>query len=67
MSKLEQRRLKADLSQAQKSLNAIAYEFGKDNPDYQQALQRFARLWFVLRLTRSRDEFLKEVSTQQGP
>jgi hypothetical protein len=66
MPKLDQRRLKADLSRAQKNLNAIAYEFGKDNPVYRQALQRFARLWFVLRLTRSKDEFLREVSTQ-GP
>ncbi len=62
MPKLEQRQLKVDLSQAQKNLNIIAYEFGKDNPEYRQALQRFARLWFVLRLTRSRDEFLQEVS-----
>lgn len=64
MPKLEQRRLKADLSQAQKKLTAIAYEFGKDNLEYRQALQRFTRLWFVLRLTRSRDEFLQEVSSQ---
>lgn len=62
MPKPERRQLKADLNQTQKVLDAIATEFGKDNRDYQLALQRFARLWFVLRLTRSQDEFLKEVS-----
>ena len=64
MPKLEQRKLKADLNRAEKALNTIASEIGKDNLEYQQALLRFTRLWFVLRLTRSNDEFLQEVSKQ---
>ncbi len=61
MPKLEQRTLKNDVFQAEKTLASIASEQGKSSPEYRNALKRFTRLWFVLRLTRSKDEFFQEV------
>jgi DNA-nicking Smr family endonuclease len=62
MPKLEQRVLKHDVIQAEKQLTKLAITHGKTSPEYQNALKRFIRLWSVLRMTRSQDEFFHEVS-----
>lgn len=64
MSKLEQRILKNDIHQAEKNLISVAYERGKASPEYKSALQRFVRLWAILKMTRSKDEFFGEVTSQ---
>lgn len=66
MPKLEQRTLKRDLSQAERTLLSIATEQGKTSPEYRNALKRFARLWAVLRMTRGKEEFFREVSSRKG-
>jgi hypothetical protein len=62
MPKIEQRVLRNDVYQAEKNLSKTAATYGKTSPEYQDALKRFARLWSVLRMTRSHEEFFNEVS-----
>lgn len=62
MSKLQQRSLRNDVCQAEKTLDNIASDQGRTSPEYRDALQRFVRLWSVLRMTRSKDEFFREVT-----
>lgn len=62
MPKLEQRVLTYDVQQAEKHLARIAKTHEKTSAEYQNALKRFIRLWSVLRMTRSQDEFFHEVS-----
>ena len=62
MSKLEQRTLRNDVYQAEKNLISIASKQGKTSPEYRQALRQFVRLWSILKMTRSQDEFFQEVS-----
>lgn len=66
MPKLEQRTLKNDVYQAEKDLRSIASEQGRSTPAYQNALRRFARLWSVLKMTRSHSEFFREVSSSNN-
>jgi hypothetical protein len=63
MSKLEQRKIQRDLSQAERSLMIIAVQQGKESPQYCSALQHFARLWELLVMTRSQNEFFAEISS----
>jgi uncharacterized protein (DUF1786 family) len=61
MQKLEQRVLRNDVQLAEKRLSQVAARHGKSSPEYREALQRFARLWSVLKMTRSQEEFLTEL------
>jgi hypothetical protein len=63
MPKLEQRTIQRDLSQAERSLRNIAALEGKESPQYRSALQHFARLWALLKMTRSRNEFFAEITS----
>ncbi len=63
MPKLEQRKIQRDLSQAERSLMIIAKQQGKESPQYRSALQHFARLWALLKMTRSQNEFFAEISS----
>jgi hypothetical protein len=62
MQKLEQRVLRNDVQLAEKQLSSIATKHGKTSPEYREALKRFARLWSVLKMTRSQEEFLTELN-----
>lgn len=62
MSKLQQRALRNDVCEAEKTLDNIACEQGKASPEYRHALKRFVRLWSVLRMTRRKDEFFQDVT-----
>ena len=64
MPKLEQQLLRNDVCKAEQSLLSIGNEYGKDSQQYQSALKRFMRLWFVLKMTRRQQEFLHEVGQQ---
>lgn len=54
--------IRNDVLQAENEVTRVLNVAGKDSPAYRDALRRFARVWFVLRMTRSKEEFLKEVS-----
>lgn len=54
--------IRDDVLQAEAELTYVAGKYGKGTPQYKDALRKFARVWFVLRMTRSKDEFLKEVT-----
>jgi hypothetical protein len=62
MRKIEQRVLRHDVQMAEKSVAQTAVAYGKNSKEYQEALKRFARLWSVLKMTRSHDEFITEVT-----
>jgi hypothetical protein len=62
MAKIEQRVLRNDVYQAERHLANTAATHGKTSPEYREALKRFARLWSVLRMTRSHEEFFQEVN-----
>ncbi len=64
MPKLEQQSLRNDVCKAEHNLLSIGNEYGKESQQYQSALKRFLRLWFVLKLTRKQQEFLHEVRHQ---
>jgi hypothetical protein len=62
MAKLQQHTLSGDLLMAANELAEIKIQQGSGSMGYRSALKRVARLWSVLRMTRSHDEFLREVS-----
>ncbi|WP_373532605.1 hypothetical protein [Vampirovibrio sp.] len=63
MPKLEQRTLQRDLSQAESALSDIAIQQGKESPQYRLALRHFGRIWSLLKLTRTQDEFFAEITS----
>jgi DNA-binding transcriptional ArsR family regulator len=65
MPKLEQRTIQRDLTRAEKVLLKIAEQQGKDSQQYRIALQHFGRLWAILKMTRSRNEFFAEITSKQ--
>ena len=65
MTKFELQLLKNDFFKAERALLSTEQEYGKASPQYQEALKRFARLWAVLKMSRSQEEFLRE--TTQTP
>jgi len=62
MPKLEQQTLRQDVCRAEQTLLSIEKEYGKESQQYQSALKRFLRLWFILKMTRTNQEFLHEVN-----
>lgn len=62
MPKLQQSTLRNDIHQAERTLDNIASEQGKGSAAYRNALQHLVRLWSMLKMTRRKDEFFREVA-----
>ena len=58
MQKLEQRTIRHHLLLAQRRLEQLALTYGKHTPQYRSMLVKIRRLWALLQMTRSRNEFL---------
>lgn len=62
MAPPDQRILKHDLFQSQKTLRLLEQRFGKTSAEYQNALVKITRLWAMLQMTRHQDEFLSQIT-----
>ena len=54
--------IRSDVLQAESDVTVVASKYGKNSPQYKDALKRFARVWFVLRMTREKNEFLHDIT-----
>ncbi|MEB3286844.1 MAG: hypothetical protein VKJ04_05020 [Vampirovibrionales bacterium] len=52
--------LQEDIAQAEQRLDEVEKIYGRQSAEYQQALTRFSRLWYLFKMTRRPDEFLPE-------
>ena len=54
--------LRRDVMREERHLTWVAQTEGKDSPAYKEALKKFARVWFVLKMTHKHDEFLETIT-----
>ncbi len=64
MSKLNQNVICGELVNASQTLLELQDSQGKTSVAYQQGLTRVTRLWAILKMTRSQDEFLHDIIRQ---
>lgn len=62
MSMTSIRELQYDVLSAEREVSKIERVYGKDTPEYRHALTQLARIWSVLRLNRSREEFVHDLT-----
>lgn len=54
--------LSFDVIEAERMVVDMEQLHGKDSSQYEAARKHFLRLWFMLKLTRRQNEFLKEIT-----
>jgi hypothetical protein len=62
MAKLQQQLLQSEILTAAQILPELREQHGRTSDDYQASLRRVARLWSLMKMTRSREEFMAEVN-----
>jgi pterin-4a-carbinolamine dehydratase len=53
--------LQGQMTEAQQEVTRCESHYGKQSLEYKRALKEFARAWFVLRMSREKSEFIRDL------
>lgn len=53
--------IRRDVMREERHVTWVADKHGKDSVEYKEALKKFARVWFVLKMTHKHEEFFTEI------
>ena len=58
--------LRREVMREERHLSWVSETHGTDSDEYKEALKKFARVWFVLKMMHKHDEFLTEVTAEES-